>query len=326
MDLEATEAARVAGMEAARLERLRHENQSLRWQCEEHEREIERLRSDLRKATQMQHDLGAAHAGLAEERAAVGAHLDAALGKIDALVRELAVERQISAERMALVIEERRRHRSLGAGVDTEEQRHISRAHAAPIGAGAVDAANAAPRNGRPHDATSALPIVEVLDVLCGTSRDSEAQPVSVPFPKLRGASSNPTDISARSVGRGLHASRSNPHLFAGHNARPATDAIDEHAGMASMARMKPPQPKREPRGGRFGTGVSTKADPRADVMNSRKRSGQPGNGAATQASGLPGASATMKLVHEPGWYHPSLDGHTRGDGLAGAGGILVLP
>ena len=53
MDLEATEAARVAGMEAARLERLRHENQSLRWQCEEHEREIERLRSDLRKATQM---------------------------------------------------------------------------------------------------------------------------------------------------------------------------------------------------------------------------------------------------------------------------------
>ena len=110
---EEAEAERMNHLELDRTQRLESEIVKLRWQLEQIDGEREKLSEGLRRTAQAKHALGAAHASLEERSAAEREQLFVARGHMKRLDDELEVERQISRERMAKIIEERKRNRIL---------------------------------------------------------------------------------------------------------------------------------------------------------------------------------------------------------------------
>lgn len=271
-------------MDTARIARLTSENQRLKYLTEEQEHEMATLRTELKKAQDMQHQLGESCAKMNEAGVAMALQLQAALAKVETLENELKVERQISAERMDLVIEERRRLRQSNGGGAAAYQLQGARAGESSIGAS----------GGQQQHAVA---IGEVLEALSETG-----QPPRLPS-LARVEHLQKPEVSARYVAYGLKASRSQPSGLGG-GGRQGAQMLRASPSVVQQARG-------DLKGGRFGTSSRVLVKP---GMGSTAFS------TATRASGLPGAAATMKLVH------PSLGAAPRAGGLAGAGGICVLP
>ena len=116
--------------------RLDADIKALKWRCEQSEATARGLGAELRRARREHHALGAAHAELTERREAEEERLRCAEEEIGRLSGELEVAQQISAERMRMVVEERRRCRLLveetnggggGAGIDVDPGRTPAR-------------------------------------------------------------------------------------------------------------------------------------------------------------------------------------------------------
>ena len=104
-------AERAVRLEEGRASRLESEVQTLRWQLERVSAERDRLSEALKSERQTKHVIGASLAELQERAATEHDELTHATAKLARLSDTLAVERHISRERMAKIIEERRRTR-----------------------------------------------------------------------------------------------------------------------------------------------------------------------------------------------------------------------
>ena len=79
----------------------------LQWKLERSEVERSRLTEELRQTTHNKHALGASAARLGEQHMSDAMRLQATQAQLEALQSELRVEKAISKERMATLIQER---------------------------------------------------------------------------------------------------------------------------------------------------------------------------------------------------------------------------